>query len=229
MLIGLRLVVLGGRAACAAARSRGRWRCRFGNWRQPRSEVGLEPHPPLHRGRPGHRRVWPCLAAAFTVTRRLINQGPQPLPLAHATHHPHAALSINCRSLFSPPSGSSRPPRCPPTGAVAAPAAARAGAAARPRGRRPRSRRGAGRRRRSVTPGGSAAITDGSRFSRPRLPAVASGSQQSSADHGAGAAPWRPTVTNVNSMCGEAPGWGLRRPGVASEGRRVRRKLSPSS
>lgn len=52
---------------------------------------------------------------------------------------------------------------------------------------------------------------------RPRLPAIASGSQQSSADHRAGPAPWRPTVTNLTlcGMRGEAPGWWLRRPGPA--------------
>jgi hypothetical protein len=42
---------------------------------------------------------WLCLAAAFTVIRRLTQQSPQPLPLAHPAKHPSAALTINCRSL----------------------------------------------------------------------------------------------------------------------------------
>ena len=61
-------------------------------------------------------------------------------------------------------------------------------------------------------------------FVPPRLPAIASGSQQSSADHRVGAAPWRPTVTNVNSDVA----FGVRhRMGVASP--RIGRRGSQGS
>ena len=45
--------------------------------------------------------LYPHLAAALTVLRRLINEAPHPLPLAYPTHHPPTQVTINCRSFLA--------------------------------------------------------------------------------------------------------------------------------